>query len=88
MSFIAGTEINFYRQLAIWTPKFKNLVAQVSPVRTTNMLGDMPPPPPPHENFEFFKSKSFILSYLKKVELAKKESIFLLLFYMKLSGNS
>ena len=40
--------------------------------------------PPPHENFEFFKGKSFILSYLKKVELAKKESIYLLLFYMKL----
>jgi hypothetical protein len=32
-------------------------------------------------NFEFFKGKSFILSYLKKVELGKKESIFLLLFY-------
>ena len=32
---------------------------------------------PPHENFEFLKGKSFILSYLKKVELAKKESNFL-----------
>jgi hypothetical protein len=45
-------------------------------------------PSPPHENLEFFKGKSFILSYLKKVELAKKESIFLTLFYMKFSGNS
>jgi hypothetical protein len=44
--------------------------------------------PPLHENLEFFNGKSFILSYLKKVELAKKESIFLILFYMKLSGNS
>ena len=34
------------------------------------------PPPPHHENFELLKGKSFILSYLKKVELAKKESIF------------
>jgi hypothetical protein len=33
-------------------------------------------PSPPHENFEFLKGKTFILSYLKKVELAKKESIF------------
>jgi hypothetical protein len=46
-----------------------------------NMLGGFGAPPPPHENFEFFKGKSFILNYLKKVELAKKENILLLLFY-------
>jgi hypothetical protein len=39
-------------------------------------FGVMPSLPHP-ENFEFFKGKSFILSYLKKVELAKKESNFL-----------
>ena len=46
------------------------------------MLGGFGGMPPPHENFEFFKGKSFILS-MKRVVLAKKESIFLLIFYKK-----
>jgi hypothetical protein len=38
--------------------------------------------PLPHENFEFVKGKSFFLSYLKKVELAKKrEHFFTLTLY-------
>jgi hypothetical protein len=52
-----------YQAVAIWDPKFKNLVAQVLLVRTVKrsehargVWGHAP-----HENFEFFKGKSFIL---------------------------
>jgi hypothetical protein len=41
------------------------------------------PCPPPMKILNFLKANPSFRAYLKKVELAKKESIFLLLFYKK-----
>ena len=52
------------------------------PQSSPNMLGGFGGmPPPPHENC--LKANPAFWAYLKKVELAKKECIFLLLFYKK-----